>query len=468
MSDVLKVAERMISALNRDLEPDGRLGLVRDYLRGDHRQPYAPKGARREFRETGQNAVTNWLPLVSDTYADSLHVAGYRAKTATDNVDVWEFWQANGLDARQTIATRGALEYGAAYVRVLRSVGKSPSITPLRALRSYALFEDVDDEYPAFFLYRRGHTALGDEEIYELLDDTNLYEIRVSKDGGSQLRIASTSAHGMPVCPIVRFRDRLDGEAVGIIRPLIRLQDRINEVVFNLLMALQYASLRQRWATGLALPEKDILDPETGEVIGSEPIEPFEAAVNRLWISDSPDTKFGDFAQTEVSGHLQTYDSSVRTFAAHAQISPNILTGDLINLSADALAQMEKTTQRRLGGYEMLFGEAWEQVFQLASIAAGLPIVEGAEVRWRDTEARSFESTVKGLSTLATDLKAPVTELWERVPGVTPAELARWKAAAEKPDAAALLTEALTRNAESTVAAAPAGFSPAPPPPPTL
>ena len=38
-----------------------------------------------------------------------------------------------------------------------------------------------------------------------------------------------------------------------------------------------------------------------------------------------PEAKFGDFAQTEISGHLNTYETTVRTLAAIGQISPNVL-----------------------------------------------------------------------------------------------------------------------------------------------
>lgn len=462
MTDVLKVAESMKSALEADLNDEGRLGLVRNYLRGAHRLAYMPKGAKAEFKRLAEKSVTNWLPLVSDIYSDSLHVDGYRAAKASEDSRLWRFWQANGLDARQSIAIRGALEHGAAYVLVLPSVGSAPLIKPLAALRSYALFEDEDDEFPTYFLYKVGKSALGDGTLYDFYDDTNVYRITFPQNGDP--KVGAPSAHRMPVCPVVRFRDRLDGEATGIIRPLITLQDRVNEITFVLMIALQYASFRQRWASGLAVPTKEIIDDATGEVIGEEPIEPFEAAVNRLWVSDSPDTKFGDFAQTEVSGHLQSYESAVRTLAALAQISPNILTGDLINLSADALAQMESSTQRRVGAYETIFGEAWEQVFQLAAIAAGEPIDDTAQVRWRDTEARSLESVAKALAILVKDLGVPAEELWEKIPTATDQDVTRWKAAAAKPDSVALLTEALTRNAESTTPAAPSAHAEVPAP----
>lgn len=460
----LDVARGMISALTTDLQRDGRLGLPRRYLVGDHDLPYIPRGSKHEFKALAEKSITNWLPLVSDTYADSLHVEGYRADRSADNSAAWDWWQANGLDARQSIPVRGALEYGASYVVVLRSVGSAPAIKCHDPLRSYALYEEDDAEFPDYYLYRVGTSALGDT-LYDLYDDTNVYHYRMPKDSGADLVLDSTEPHGMPVCPVVRFRDRLDGRARGIITPLKVLQDRVNDVAFVLSIALQYASFRQRWATGLSIPEAEILDPDSGEVIGYEPIEPFEAAVNRLWTSESPDTKFGDFAQTETSGHLQAYWAAIRSLSALAQISPNVLTGDLVNLSADALAQLEAVTQRKISSYELIFGESWEQVFQLAAIAAGAEIDETAQVRWRDTEARSLESVAKALSILAKDLGVPVEGLWEKIPNATDQDIALWKSLAARPDGMAVLAESLRRNVDALEEPAPGAFAPADPPP---
>src|SRR5690606_16339663 len=116
-----------------------------------------------------------------------------------------------------------------------------------------------------------------------------------------------------------------------------------------------------------------------------KPIEPYQAAVDRLWISDDPNTKFGDFAQTEVSGHLRTYESTVRTLAAIAQVSPLVLLGDLVNLAADALATVQDTTTRKIAEFETIFGESWEQVLRLAALASGDDEAAAdteSEIRW--------------------------------------------------------------------------------------
>jgi hypothetical protein len=416
------LAARLDSQLEDDLQKDGRLGKVRRYLNGDHDLPYMPSGAKAEFRHLAKRSVTNWTPLLSSTYARGLFVDGYRPAKAADNATPWDYWQANGLDARQTIAHRGALEYGTSYALVLPGTvqrKRVPVIKPLSPLRSGAWYQDPDDEYPEI-AYRRKGTTYDGTKLIELFDSENVYTFAQPKDEAGW-RLSRTDAHGLGVTPFVRFRERLDDVSLGIIAPAINLQDRVNEVVFSTLIALQYASFRQRWATGLAIP----VDEET-----DEPLEPFQAAVDRLWVSEDSEARFGDFAQTELSGHMSAYESTVKTFAAIAEVSPTAMMGDLVNISADALAAIQDSTQRRIGQYETVFGESWESAFRLAAHAAGDAAGAAdvsAQVRWRDTEARSLASTVDALGKLATMLSVPVEPLWEKIPGVTDQDVQRWK-----------------------------------------
>jgi hypothetical protein len=188
--------------------------------------------------------------------------------------------------------------------------------------------------------------------------------------------------------------------------------------------------------------------------------------VNRLWVGQDPDTKFGDFAQTEVSGHIQTYNTAVRTLAAVAQISPNILTGDLINLAADALAQIESQTDRRIEQFELLFGESWENVFRLERLARGIRETNSednaAQVRWSESEARSILQTVNSLAVMVEKLGVPAQELWERIPGVTDGDVRAWKEAAKQADSLGLLTASLNAVAAGGQQGAP-GQPPAAP-----
>lgn len=474
---VVGMAAEMIAEHAQTMQPDAHHGKIARYLRGDHDLPYMPKGAKGEFKTLAKKSITNWLPLISDTFAKMLFVDGYRPSKATDNSAAWAYWQANGLDARQSVAHRGALDYGASYTLVLPG-DKAPLIRPLSPTKVIAWYEDDDDEWAAQGIRRKGRRIDG-AALWEVYDSESVHVVAVPKDSNGKPVWVSTNDHGLGVVPLVRFRDRLDGEVRGVIAPLFALQDRINEAVFALLIALQYASFRQRWATGLAIPvdENPTIpvpnpnykeeEPQTEENFPlievpnpnfGKPVETFEAAINRLWVSDNADAHFGDFAQTDVSGHLRAYESAVKTLAAIAQTSPLALLGDLVNLSADALASVEATTTRKSAEYETIMGESWEQTLRLASLAAGDP--DGAadtasQVRWRDTEARSLAASVDALGKMVQMLSVPAEAAWERIPGVTDQDIERWRGMASSGDGIAALAEALNRQTAPAATATP-------------
>lgn len=468
MDSPLDIANEMVRSLDRAQMPDSHIGMVRRYLKGHHDLPYCPDGAVHEYISLAHRSITNWLPLVSSSFSKALFVDGYRTGKSAENSRAWAHWQANRMDARQTIAMKGAIEYGTSYVMVLPGE-PSPVIKAMPARKTWAWYESDDDDYPIAGLVQTGTTLEG-TDIFNLYYGDSVYTFErqgvkpdssypndpynpfdgpdLTKHGG-RLTLVASGLHGMgDFVPWVRFRDRLDDEAVGVIRPLIPIQNRINENVFSLLIAIQYSSFRQRWATGLAIPrdnQEKLPDGSDNPNFG-KPLEPFKAAVNRLWVSESPDTKFGDFAQTDVSGHLRSYESAVKTLISIAESSPLIMVGDLSNIASEAFATLNDSMNRKLDEFRTLFGEAWEQVFALVSMAADEEIDVTAQVRWRDTEPRSFSQIVDGLSKLYT-MGAPAEGLWEMIPGLTDQDIERWRELAARPTDIDILTATLNRTA---------------------
>jgi hypothetical protein len=132
----------------------------------------------------------------------------------------------------------------------------------------------------------------------------------------------------------------------------------------------------------------------------------------------------------------------------------------MFNLSAEALAAAESGQRRKIAERETTWGESWEQALRLAASVEGVDVADDAEVRWRDTEARSLAATVDALGKLTQMLGVPPQELWEKVPGVSQQDVERWKATAQSSDAFAQLATLLDGQAE------PAPFTPTATPPP--
>lgn len=411
---MLEEAKRQRAAESR------RLTTADDYLKGKASDPYTPRGATREFEELKRRARSNWLPLVVDVIAQDLYVDGVRTAEGRQADTVWDVWQSNGLDARQSTLYRSALGFGVAYALVTPG-DKSALIRHRSPLRMTAVYEDpADDEWPLYALDVVRESFNQREALYRLYDEQNVYEIRVV-DGEETPRLVGT--HGFGVVPVVRFVNRFDtdGSPIGEVEPLLDIQDRLNETIFGLLMAQNYSAFRQRWATGIAIPT----DPATGE-----PVEEYRATVSRLWTNPNPNVKFGEFSQTDLKGYLDAIEESVRHLAAISQTPAHYLLGNMVNLSADALVAAQQGHARKVSERRVLFGESWEQTLRLAE--PSMP--EDAEIVWRDTEARSLSQAVDALGKAAQMLEVPKQGLWPKIPGITQTEIEEWKRLKEEED----------------------------------
>lgn len=443
-------------------EEQPRLRKIAAYLRNDASSVYVPKGARQEYRWLIKRAKLNILPLVVTTVAQSLFVDGYRPEKTDENAKAWKIWQANRMDGRQSGLHRAALKYGVAYNVVMRG-DPVPVITPKSPRRMTAFYEDpVDDEWPMFAIEEVvQNTDKGTQRrIVRLYDDTTRYTLSGDAKAGSKLVLGAgpddtgIETHDLGVCPVVRYLngDDLDGDecVLGEVEGLIEMQDQINSTTFNLLMAQQYAAFRQRWVTGMAPPLDD----------GGNPIEPFNAAVNRLWVAEDHDTKFGEFGQTDLKGYLESREATIRHIATVSQTPPHSILGTMANLSAEALNSARDGLNSKIAERKSTFGESHEQTLRLSALASGDKdgwADTSAQVVWRDTEARSLAQTVDALGKLVQMLGVPADELWEKIPGVTQQDVKRWKAAAEKGDGMAQLKAIVDRQMAS-----------AQPPPPAI
>lgn len=188
-----------------------------------------------------------------------------------------------------------------------------------------------------------------------------------------------------------------------------------------MLVAQHYAAFRQRYVIGWTT------DDENTKAKG---------AASRLWTFGSdgdPDAvKVGEFEQTDLSGYLKSREATFEHLGVLSQVPPHNLVGQMVNLSAEALVAAESSSRRKINELETSLGESTEQLFELISIGMGIDPPESPEVRWRDTEARSFAATVDALGKLSSLLAVPPRALWERIPDVTEEELARWTSIAEQ------------------------------------
>jgi hypothetical protein len=311
-----------------------------------------------------------------------------------------------------------------------------------------------DPDWPMWALEKLGGG------LWRLYDDQAIYFLGESQDERTrgEFEFIETREHGLGVTPIVRYLDEHDLDADddvesqnprgraqtdevpmrGQVPPLMPMQDQIDLTTFGLLVAQWYSAFRQRWAIGWTAEDEE---------------EKAKAAASQLWTFDEnpEDMKLGEFAETNLKGYIDSRDATLRHTAALSQTPVHELTGTLINMAAEALAAAEAGKDRKVDERHTGLGESHEQMFSLVARATGKSIPDDAQVKWRDTSARAFAATVDALGKLTQMLGIPPQELWERVPGATQQDVARWKAAAQQGDSFQVLADLLERQANGDI-----------------
>jgi hypothetical protein len=428
--EVVEQAKIMLAWRDAD---KSRLDRIHDYLRGVQALTWVSTAPTTEVRRLANLSRVNMLGLVVDSVAQSMYVDGYRAPKADTDAPAWELWQQNRMDARQIGVHRAGLAYGAAYVTVLpgEPVAVMRGISP----RDMTVTYGEDPDWPLWALEKRGVQASDGAQLYRLFDDTRAYWVSV-KGTGAPVYV-SEETHGQGVVPVVRFRavDDLEDDLRGEVEDLIPLQDQIDITTFGLLVAQHFGAFRQRYILGWLA--------ETEE-------QSMKVSASKLWTFEQgkDEMQVGEFSQTDLKGYLESREATIRHLASVSQTPAHELVGQLVNLSAEALAAAEASKRRKVTERETAFGESWEQVLELGGSVAGYAVDPQAQVRWRDTEARSFAAMVDGLVKLAT-LGVPIDLIIERIPGFTQQDVERAKSLIAQGDSFAQLTATLERQASS-------------------
>lgn len=412
------------------------LDVLHSYWRGRQRHPSVPDGARREVKDLAAMSRVNLCRLVVAVPAQTMSAVGFRDRGSGTPVDepVWGIWQQNHLDRGQKPIYRAAFAYGVSYATVLP--GEPTAVIRGHSPRRLTAVYGEDPDWPVMAL--QTIPAAGGYR-YRLFDQTHVYELVDADKGGPGEAPVFEMAwdHQAPVCPVVRFvnTDDLEDEPDSEIAAIKPLQDQLDETTFDLKVAERYAAFRQRYVIGWSTDDES---------------EAVELASQRLMTFDAdPDqVKMGEFEQTDLKGYLDSRRATLENFGIVSQVPPHNLVGQMVNLSAEALVAAEAGHTRKIDDRETSFGESWEQALRLAAGFEGLEVSEAAQIRWKDSEARSLSQTVDALGKMAQMLKVPPQVLWSRIPGVTDQDVADWRAELVSTDPVAQLIGELERQVQ--------------------
>jgi hypothetical protein len=283
-----------------------------------------------------------------------------------------------------------ALKNGDAYVIVWPGANGEAVIYGNRAASCNVVY---DEEIPGKILWAAKYWKLTDgryrlnlfypDRIEKYVSDGKYEGFLPDAKGFMPFREASRiedSTIGNPfgVVPVFHFANNADIGMPGAseLEAAIPIQDGLNKSVLDMLVAMEYSSFRQRWAAGIELEE----DKETGDII-----EPFKSGVDRLWTTQNPDAKFGDFQAADLNQFLNVKDGfradiasvtgmPLHYFAPHTQGFP----------SGESLRKSETRFLAKVRDRQESFGQIWSDVAEFALQVEGSGSENRLITMWED------------------------------------------------------------------------------------
>jgi len=437
-----------------------RLKRIDRWYRWEQEGVPLPRRITPELKALARLSQVPWLTLVVTSCAQAMYVDGFRSEIdpphdrAAGEEDQrkasppWRTWLANGMDQRQIRLHRAALGYGWAFEKVLPGedpvTGRAMSvIRGVSPRKMVALFEDpAEDDWPQYTMQIIDAKTNG-ETLVRVLDDTAEHELTLDADGTGVEYLRQRGVHDAGVCPVVRFANMLDleGRTTGEVEPHIPLAARINKTSYDRVLTQHFASWRVRYVTGMAEPDDE--EDATRKKL--------QLRQDDILIAEDADTKFGTLEASDLSPFIAAYRNDVETLAAVSQTPTHELTGQMANLSAEALAAARASLNQKVHERQKSFGASHAQALRLAVALEGNEQYASdptGRVTWQDMEIRSMSQAADALGKMAEMLHVPPTALWGLVPGVEKTDVAEWIRLAEAGDPITKMQQQLERQAQ--------------------
>lgn len=414
-----------------------RFELLDAYYDGNHPLPPLVQEQRltRAYKTLMALSPTNWPQAIVDATESRLEIQGVRFGDDEADKEVWDLWQANGLDAESSLLHQTVLADGRGYAIVWGDGKSDPQPT-------------VTYEHPSMCVveYEAGTRRKRKQAMRRWFDGSHWYANLYTREFVYKFR-ATAASRDIPAeaimwqryepatepwplpnpledVPVVEFainrslRPGVFGHAQGDFERNLGHIDRINYKVFSGLVALTWSGFPLRYVIG---------DPITRDDEGNA-VAPFDAIVNAVAQFENPNAKVGQLPEANVENY-SAKDDIVELAAVTSTPVFHLLPGEMVNISADAMRAGQDSHVSKVKRYHRTLGEAHEDVTRLMLRVKDPKDPRGfdtaAEMIWKEPEHRSLAERADAytkLQDLPWQVKAAL------VLGMTPREIDRAQA----------------------------------------
>ena len=425
-----------------------------------------PRNAAPEHRALADLSRTPWLRLIVDNVAQAMFVDRI-VDSEGEASELWQLWHENGLQAAQISLHRCFVTYGHAYSVVTPAVNRGVDTAKIRFMSPRRVAVEFSDPgaslYPSAALEAASSKEGGTSYTLHL-PGVSLDLIERAPD---QVDVVGSRATDLDVVPVIRFANQvdLDGEVSGEVTPFIPTAQRINKTTYDRLLAQHFNSWKVKYVTGVETPRVPSTEydedgtPYTFTPEGA-PIDELAAeklktklAQDDILLIEDVESKLGTLDATALDPFVNAWRSDIEALAAVSQTPAHALTGQLVNLSAEALAAARAPLTQKVTERQVSANLAYSLTLRLAASYAGLDELAADDfvrVTWQDMEIRSLSQAVDALGKAKQMLGVPARGLWPRIPGVEASDLQEWERLADEENETDPVNRLLAKGSEPT------------------
>lgn len=441
--------EWWLARLSRRLVERGRdWQIYDDYYHRRHRtDQYLTAKLLEAFGATFKGLSINYCAVVVDALAERLEVEGFRFSDDQAAASAaWDIWQRNGLDSLFARGLRDGLTVGEFSLLVWVDENGEPTIHVEDGTTVIVAADPADPRRRRAALKRWWDDDTGRRLATLYLPDA-IYKYQTNGTTARSSTWEQRFVEGEPwplpnplgVVPVVAIPNKPDLLGVGVseLVDIIPIQDAINANAVSALLAGQFSAFPQKFGINIELT----IDDDTGK-----PIEPFVFAPGRMITAPppepgQPETKFGQFEQSDLAGYIAFHEMHVQAMATISRTPPHYFLGNAgVFPSGEALRAAEAGLTSKARDRSRDDGEPVEEAMRLAFRLKALSTqtsardasryrkwadLTAAESKWRDPETRTESEHIDALMKQQA-LGVPDEILWERVP-YSPQEIERIK-----------------------------------------
>jgi hypothetical protein len=401
--------------------------LLNDYYEGIHKLQQLGLAIPEELKQF--TVMVAWPRIAVDAVEQRLDVSGFRMPgTSVADKALWDAWQYNNMDERQSFAHLDALALARSYVCVGSNV--------------------EDPEFPLITVESPLEmTTIRDPRTHQITSALRLYDAVVGKDRRATLYLPNVTRwlirdgsewvdefdpdeHNLGAVPIAALvnRNRASRKTNSIVEGISEMADII-PIADSASRALTNAQLAQETH---AVPQRVVLGMTKGDFVDGNgaPLPVWESYFGAIWANQNPDAKVQQFDASDMKNFetmLNLYSRmasgvsglSVEHFGVNTNNPP----------SADGQRAGETRLIKRAERKQTSFGHSWESVQRLVMRFRDGEWSNDArrlETLWRDagtpTQAQVTDAIVKEYQTGLTDWETAQESL-----GRSPETIARMK-----------------------------------------